>query len=179
MESVEALWAQKKLSPYKRSGKKLVALHTASFEGKRSWNQSNQYELLRLAAQEDENIHFLVFDFNRALGNLNHYNNCTDMSNTTVREMAALIEACDVFIGPDSGPMHIAGALGIKSLVLFGSIPPGARINHYPTHESVQATGLSCLGCWYEACPIAVRCMTSLSAATVFEQLKKRLGEKT
>jgi len=40
---------------------------------------------------------------------------------TTLRELMALIERCDVLICNDSGPMHIAGALGVPTVAMFGS----------------------------------------------------------
>jgi len=98
-----------------------------------------------------------------------------DASKTTVREMAALIQQCDLFVGPDSGPMHLAGALGVPSVVVFGAIPPQARINHYPTHKAVVLEGLRCLGCWYEQCPIKYRCMTALPGDIVGIEALKQL----
>ena len=81
--------------------------------------------------------------------------------------MAGLIWASDLFIGPDSGPMHIAGALKKKSVVVFGSIPPEARINYYPSHSSVRMDELSCIGCWYKQCPYNKKCMRELKGARV------------
>ncbi len=43
---------------------------------------------------------------------------------TTVREMAAIIEKCAIFIGNDSGPMHVAAALRIPILAFFGPGTP-------------------------------------------------------
>lgn len=171
VELLEQAIAQQRLSHHKKNGKCLVALHTASFEGKRTWAAKNQIDLIQLCALRRPDIEFIVFDFNRILGDMNRFSNCTGASDTTVREMAALIAECDVFVGPDSGPMHLAGAMGVKSLVVFGSIPPEARINHYPTHSAIQLNGLSCLGCWYEACPIAEKCMKMLSGQTVYAKL--------
>ena len=171
VELLEQAIAKQRLSHHKKNGKRLVALHTASFDGKRTWDAKNQIDLIQLCALRRPDIEFIVFDYNRILGDTNRFSNCTGASGTTVREMAALIAECDVFIGPDSGPMHLAGAMGIKSLIMFGSIPPEARINYYPTHSAIQLAGLSCLGCWYEACPIALKCMTRLTSQMVYSKL--------
>ena len=74
--------------------------------------------------------------------------------------------------------MHIAGAVRTRSIVAFGSIPPAARINYYQTHESVTLAGLGCLGCWYAACPIGVKCMTDLEMSLVYQKMLARLGGK-
>ena len=170
----ESQWAGAKLSSYKKAGKHLIALHTASFEGKRSWPAANYRELIKHCAEHRPDICFIIFDFNNVLPNLDKYGNCVDKSNTTIREMAALINECDLFIGPDSGPMHLAGALGKQSLVLFGSIPPEARINYYKHHTALVAN-LPCLGCWYASCDIGVKCMVDLSYLTIFNALLDRI----
>jgi hypothetical protein len=84
--------------------------------------------------------------------------------------MGALIQQCHVFIGPDSGPMHLAAALNRNTIALFGSVPPEARINHYPTHEPITASNMPCLGCWYEPCPYAVKCMETIEASIVLQR---------
>ena len=170
--AVERSWAASILDKYKSAGKRIVVLHTASFEGKRSWPAERNAELVKLG---DENTVFIIFDFNSVYGDWDKLDNVVDMSRTSVREMAAIIEQADLFVGPDSGPMHIAGATRTNSLVIFGSIPPEARINYYPTHSAIKLDGLSCLGCWYAACPIGVKCMADLSAQTVFERMVARV----
>jgi len=136
---------------------KIVSLHIASFDEKRNWPVDNYVKLINFLNKKDDYL-FLIFDFNRARSTWSDLPNTYDASNTSMREMAALIEQSDLFIGPDSGPMHMAGALSVKSLVLFGSIPPGARINRYPSHRAYTAD-IPCLGCWYKACPYEVKCM--------------------
>ena len=154
----------------------IVALHTASFAEKRTWPSEKYKWLIRAAAEDNLDIKFLVFDFNHKLKNWNLFENAIDCSNTSLREMAALIEQADLFIGPDSGPMHLAGALGTRSIVLFGSVPPQARINHYPSHESIVNDKLSCLGCWYAHCNINYKCMKDLDAQIVYKRMNEILG---
>jgi ADP-heptose:LPS heptosyltransferase len=44
---------------------------------------------------------------------------------------AALLAACDVLVGPDSGPMHLAAAVGTPGLALFGPTDPAVILRHY------------------------------------------------
>jgi heptosyltransferase-2 len=43
---------------------------------------------------------------------------------STIRQMAALIARCRLFLGNDSGPMHVAGALGVPIVAIFGPGDP-------------------------------------------------------
>lgn len=165
-----------RLHNWKKNGKQFVVLHSASFDKKRSWTPGHYLDLIKYAEQQNPEIHFLVMDFNRVLGDISRYSNCLDVSDASIREKAAYIHEADLFIGPDSGLMHIAGAVGTQSIVIFGSVPPEARINHYPTHKPVRLESLSCLGCWYEACPIQTKCMTDLKFSVVYNRMLLTLG---
>ena len=173
--SDERSWAKHFLAQVCKAGQKIVCLHSASFEGKRSWPPHKYIELVDLCTSQNLPIKFLLFDFNNVLPSLKTHSMVVDCSLTNIREMMALIEASDYFIGPDSGPMHLAGAIGTKSLVLFGSIPGNARINHYPSHEALSAR-LPCSPCWYAPCNIGVKCMKDILSATVFAKMKSKLG---
>jgi len=172
--SQERAKAKKALSKLKDS-KVVIALHTASNEGKRSWPLKKYEPLIRRLTKLIPEVGFVVFDHNNRLPVWGRYSNVIDASRTSVREMTALIEQVDLFIGPDSGPMHCAGAVGTRALVLFGSIPPEARINHYPTHKAITAQ-VPCLGCWYKACPFNVKCMKLIEADKVAKMAQAHLG---
>jgi ADP-heptose:LPS heptosyltransferase len=56
------------------------------------------------------------------------------------RDLATSIAACDVLIAADTGPLHIAGALGVPTLGLFGSTSGEVICRPYPTHKWMTAT---------------------------------------
>ena len=62
-----------------------------------------------------------------------------------LRHLAALISACDVYIGNDTGPMHIAGAVGTPVVALFGSTNHH-RSGPYGENHTVVQSGIN-LGC--------------------------------
>ena len=173
IEAQEQQWARRALKSIVDQGKKVVVLHTASMDEKRCWPIDKYIDLVKQAGEEGLPIHFVILDFNNKYANWQQRSNCTEFSRTSLRQMAALIAAADLFIGPDSGPMHLAGALGTRSIVIFGSIPPQARINYYPSHEGVVLNGLSCLGCWYKPCPYNTKCMKDLDFLTVYKRMKE------
>ena len=62
-----------------------------------------------------------------------------------LRYLAALISMCDVYIGNDTGPMHIAAAVGTPVVALFGSTNP-IRSGPYGEKHTVLESGID-LGC--------------------------------
>ena len=160
-----------------RGEEKLVVLHTASMEEKRCWPIEKYLELVTESESRGLPIRFLVLDFNKKYRHWDAHSNVIDVSDTGLRQMAAIIAEADLFIGPDSGPMHLAGAVSTKSIVLFGSVPPEARINYYPTHAAMVVEGLSCLGCWYKPCGIGMKCMKDLDSALIRHKMVRLLDE--
>ena len=59
---------------------------------------------------------------------------------TSIREFIGLLEKGDVYLGLDSGPMHMASAIGIKIVALFGpaypdSVGPWGNVHIIVTHQ--------------------------------------------
>lgn len=71
-----------------------------------------------------------------------HVSHIIDLSGkTTIKQLAAISEASDLFIGVDSAPMHIAAAVGTPVIALFG--PTGAY-SWGPWDNSENWSRLSC-----------------------------------
>ena len=62
-----------------------------------------------------------------------------------LRRVAALLEACNLYIGNDTGPMHIAAAVGIRVIAIFGSTNY-RRSGPYGKEHTVVQSGVN-LGC--------------------------------
>lgn len=180
VEAKEAKWAHEAIKDLKPNpNSPVIMLHTASNEGKRSWDIESQKAFVKSLHKEIPDALLVVSDFNRYLqpGEWSKLSDgkVVEKSFLGIRETAALIHECDIFVGPDSGLMHIAGAIGKRSIVLFGSIPPEARINYYPTHQAVTAGDLKCLGCWYADCPYDIKCMKTINVKVVIMKIKDYL----
>ncbi len=69
----------------------------------------------------------------------------------TLTELAALASTARVFVGADSGPMHVAAAMGLPVIVCFG---PGDyhRFSPWQTRLSLIATNRSCQPCELDGC---------------------------
>lgn len=94
-------------------------------------------------------------------------------SSTTLRELASMISLCTVFLTNDSGPMHIADALGVKTLALFGSTNP--QITGPYRQKEVIYKKVSCSPCYQRTCPTDFACMKEISAEEVFSWIKRAL----
>ena len=176
IEEEESIWAALKIELNKISKDSLVvSFAPTSNEGKRSWSNKQASSFLKEMILKSPNALILFFDFQ---GNFDkkllENKNILDCSSTSVREMASLIGQSDIYVGPDSGPMHIAGALGVKSIALFGSIPPEARVNYYKNHEAIVSETVSCLGCWYAKCPYEVKCMDTIESSLIVSEVIRR-----
>lgn len=87
---------------------------------------------------------------------------------TTLGELLGILNRCALVISNDTGPAHIAAALGRPTLTLFG---PTNEFETSPTgsHSAlIRASGIECARCMYRDCPIDHRCMTRLSVETVY-----------
>jgi lipopolysaccharide heptosyltransferase II len=85
---------------------------------------------------------------------------------TTLARFIEMAAACEVFLTNDSGPMHIASALGIPTVAIFGATDDQAT---GPTgrHSRVVREPVECSPCLLKECPIDHRCMTRVSADRV------------
>lgn len=90
---------------------------------------------------------------------------------TILRELIALIQCCSIFLTNDSGPMHIAAALGVKLLALFGSTND-IKTGPYPTGHVIHKH-VECSPCYKRICPIDFRCMKRIEVDEVYRELQK------
>jgi heptosyltransferase II len=92
---------------------------------------------------------------------------------TAMVELIGLLDLCDLVVSNDTGPAHIAAALGRPTITLFG---PTNEFETAPAGEIMRAAGIECAGCMQRDCPIDHRCMTRISANEVFERTRKILN---
>ena len=88
-----------------------------------------------------------------------------------LRELAAAIERCRVFITNDSGPMHIAVARGVPTAAIFCATTPALGFYPYSSNAVVIEKALSCRPCAPHGglrCPLGTEdCMRQISADDV------------
>lgn len=89
---------------------------------------------------------------------------------TSLRELMALIAECDVLVTNDSGPMHIAAALDVPIVALFGSTDPD-KTGPWGNRDAVIHKKASCAPCFRRVCPIDFRCMKEIGVEEVAEKV--------
>jgi heptosyltransferase-2 len=96
---------------------------------------------------------------------------------TTLAEFISLAATCSVYLTNDSGPMHVASALGVPTVAVFGAT------NHLATGPTgrvrVVRHAVECSPCLLRECPIDHPCMTGVSAAAVVSQALELLLSST
>jgi heptosyltransferase-2 len=91
---------------------------------------------------------------------------------TTVGELIALLSRCHGFAGNDSGCMHLAGALGVPTVAIFGSTNP-ARTGPLGPHCRVIYRALECSPCLERTCRFGhYNCLRGISAEEVADALE-------
>jgi heptosyltransferase-2 len=90
---------------------------------------------------------------------------------TSLREYIDLAAACRVYLTNDSGPMHIASALGIPTVAIFGATDHVATGPTGPLARIVREQ-VECSPCLLRECPIDHRCMTAVTADRVIGEAR-------
>jgi ADP-heptose:LPS heptosyltransferase len=95
---------------------------------------------------------------------------------TSIPELVAVLKAAAAGLGPDSGPGHLAAAVGTPYVSLFGPTSPKRAAPYNCEHLVVQSK-VSCVSCYKKKCPDLDRlCMRLINVESVQEKLSLALG---
>ena len=86
---------------------------------------------------------------------------------TSLRELLSLMAGCRLIVANDSGPMHLAAAMGIPLVAIFGSTDERAT-GPLATRVRIVKKDVECSPCGRRVCPIDFRCMAELSVEEVY-----------
>lgn len=80
---------------------------------------------------------------------------------TSLRQLAALMQMATLLITNDSGPMHLANAVGTPLVAIFGPTNP-TRTGPYQGNYLVVQRELPCIPCYLKKCPTGQECLQEL-----------------
>jgi heptosyltransferase-2 len=94
-----------------------------------------------------------------------------DLSNKgmTLGSLKEIVRRCDLMVTNDTGPRHIAAAMDVPVVTVFGPTHPEWTEIYYPRERQV-AVKVFCGPCQKKVCPLDHRCMTRVTPAMVWER---------
>ena len=101
------------------------------------------------------------------------------LGKTTLQEVGALIESCDVVVTADTGSLHIALALDKPVVALFGPTDPKLWGPLTGTFKVLVNDELDCLGCRKRRCPKPDQyCMSGIEPVRVKKAIFELIGDR-
>lgn len=98
---------------------------------------------------------------------------------TSLREAAAICSTARIFVGNDSGPAHLAAAVGVPVVVLSGADDPKETSPISSAKQIVYLDHLECISCRKNKCPLKgdeyMRCMNDISVEMVTGRIRELL----
>jgi heptosyltransferase-2 len=96
---------------------------------------------------------------------------------TTLPQLAAALKMCRLLLTNDTGPMHLAAAVGTPLIVPFGSTSPELTGPIFSTQAQILRNPVPCAPCFRRECPIDLRCLNGIETAKAVEAARRILGQ--
>ncbi|MBA3036114.1 MAG: lipopolysaccharide heptosyltransferase II [Desulfobacterium sp.] len=103
---------------------------------------------------------------------LMRYNPVDFCGTTSLEEAIAIISRCNFFLSNDSGLMHVAAALGVPTLAIFGSTDHVATGPRGPKTRILKHN-IDCAPCMKQECPTDFKCMLSITPEEVWQEMEQ------
>ncbi|MGC8595820.1 MAG: glycosyltransferase family 9 protein [Candidatus Kryptoniota bacterium] len=165
----------------------VVGFHIGGTWPAKVWQPESFAELARYVASETGNK--VIVTYGPAdLNYLTEFKNAVKVPVAVIeprplRELAAIIAGCDLFVSNDAAPMHISAAVGTRTIGIFG---PGEEDIWFPYSEKdgnfAIRKDVPCHPCHLNFCNLKgdnyMRCMNLLKPHDVFERIRSYLNTK-
>ena len=96
---------------------------------------------------------------------------------TTLRDLIGILGRARVAFGPDSGPMHLAAAVGTPVVSLWGATSP-SRSAPYGSEDLALVGPVACQPCYLRRCPVGRLCMREIASGIVLSAIERALERK-
>jgi len=168
-ESARA-WADKQLVDVPRE--KIIAVHLAASSSARSWPFRHCKQLIKKLNEKGYTCVALE-------KHLKDVPDCINLTGkTTPAQAAAIIERSSCLVGPDSGFIQVASALGVPAVGLYGPFPARLRVTHESGFIALE-TDLPCAPCFThrDDCRLGHDCVGKISAHLAFQSVLRLLDD--
>jgi heptosyltransferase-2 len=160
------------------SSKKIVALCPGSTNSRAKRWHAESYAKLNDKLQNGTNLNVVLigsrdeFEVSEEVVEKSQLKPIVLTGKTSLSEVTSILSVCDLLISNDTGPAHIATAVGTKTAVIFGPTNP---LTTHPVNADIIRKPVACSPCMLRDCPIDHRCMTEISVEEVFDNAIKLL----
>ena len=175
----ESRFAEEFLSRNGLSDKTLIGVHPYTADTYRDFPHFEG--LVKLLARD---YPVLVFHSARLEGY--DFPNAMKIDRYPLRQSVALLQRCSVLVAPDSSLMHVAAALGLPTLAIFGPTDGRVRTRDYRSVEVLDLSNvMRCIPCWrheYQPCLVSGNrtsvCIHSIDVPQVYQRVLAKVGER-
>jgi lipopolysaccharide heptosyltransferase I len=165
------------------NGAQWITLQPGARWSNKRWPVESYAELVQLLAAANPGCRFAVLGGteDRALGEVIARADparCLDLTGRlSLPEMVEWIRLCELMVTNDTGPMHVAAALGRPVVALFGPTEP-RRTGPYRQLDHVLQIKLPCVPCLNPHCSYVkpMECLHAIPPSAVFVAVQRRLG---
>ena len=159
-----------------------IAIQPGARWPNKRWPAESYAELVRRLAAANPELHFVILGGaeDRSLGEVIARVNatrCLDLTGgISLPEMVEWIRLSQLMVTNDTGPMHVAAALGKPVVALFGPTDP-RRTGPYRQLEHVVRIALPCAPCLNPRCAYVkpMECLRAIPLAAVLDAVQRRL----
>jgi len=170
-------------SKWETGGAKWIAIQPGARWDNKRWPVENFSALVKLLAQKFSDARFAILGstedkpLGEKISRIEPNRTLNLCGETSLPEMIEWVRLCDLMITNDTGPMHVAAALGKPLVALFGPTAP-RRTGPYGQLQNVLRIELPCSPCMKSHCTWKnpVECLTAVSPQAVFEHAQKLIS---
>ncbi|MCF7870238.1 MAG: lipopolysaccharide heptosyltransferase II [Candidatus Omnitrophica bacterium] len=162
----------------------LIGLNPFSNWAPKNWPLSNYQELIKEILNKYPNSAFFLTSKNREKKIMPLFSQfgkkVIDLSGkTTLRQLACLYSYLDLVISGDSGPLHLAGAIGTKFIGMYGPTSPNCTkpINKAKGYILFE-NDICPVPCYQKNCQMQYRCIKKIKPNDIFRYVQELLGKK-
>ncbi len=151
---------------------KIIAFVPFSRGKTKTWKSNNYVVLTDMIKSLNKDIKIVVLGSQSDYGKIKSDNIIDLCGKTNIKELAGILSVCEIAVGADTGAMHLANAIGIKNVFIFG----GSDIKEtapYGNNSKVISSNLDCSPCRGKCKFNKEKCLEQIKPDVVFEEIKE------